>query len=95
MKAALLAGPQVDLPEGAQRVAVTANALETEAEILSLKGSDAVMLLLNMPLSQRVQASRRVFEILKLNEINVSCKLSVELLCSVDPVPCARGVLPH
>mmetsp|Transcript_28850 Transcript_28850/g.54486 ORF Transcript_28850/g.54486 Transcript_28850/m.54486 type:complete len:738 (-) Transcript_28850:170-2383(-) len=65
------AGGKVDLPEGAQRVAVTANALETEAEILSLKGSDAVMLLLNMPLSQRVQASRRVFEILKLNEINI------------------------
>jgi hypothetical protein len=62
---------QVELPEGAQRVAVTATAEESEEVLLSLKGSPAVMLLLDVKPNLRVQASRRVFEVLKSNDINV------------------------
>jgi hypothetical protein len=62
---------QVELPEGAQRVAVTATAKESEEVLLSLKGSPAVMLLLDVKPNLRVQASRRVFEVLKSNDINV------------------------
>ena len=61
----------MELPEGAQRVAVTATAEESEEVLLSLKGSPAVMLLLDVKPNLRVQASRRVFEVLKSNDINV------------------------
>jgi len=49
------AGGKVELPEGAQRVAVTATAEETDEQILSLKGSDAVMMLLDVKPNLRVQ----------------------------------------
>eukprot|EP00959_Pyramimonas_sp_CCMP1952_P003420 71678-Pyramimonas_sp.AAC.2 len=63
---------QIDLPEGAQRVAVTADGTESEAELHTLKGSGAVMLLLDMHISKRVHSSRRVFDILKKQESMVS-----------------------
>jgi len=65
------AGGKVELPEGAQRVAVTATAEETDEQILSLKGSDAVMMLLDVKPNLRVQASRRMFEVLKSNDVKV------------------------
>uniref|UniRef100_A0A7S0WSW2 4-hydroxy-3-methylbut-2-en-1-yl diphosphate synthase (ferredoxin), chloroplastic n=1 Tax=Pyramimonas obovata TaxID=1411642 RepID=A0A7S0WSW2_9CHLO len=65
------AGGKVELPEGAQRVAVTADGTESEAELAVLKGSEAVKLLLNMHINKRVHASRRVFDILKKQECNI------------------------
>jgi len=52
-------------------VAVSANGMETEAEVLSLKGSEATMMLLDVEQNKRVQASRRMFEIVKKNDVTV------------------------
>lgn len=65
------AGGKIELPEGAQRVAVTSTGMESEAELQSLKGSEAVMMLLDIDIKKRVHASRRVFEILQTNDIKI------------------------
>ncbi|KAK9828634.1 hypothetical protein WJX72_001221 [[Myrmecia] bisecta] len=65
-------GP-VQLPQGAGRWAVTIDGTEPEQEIKSLKDSEAVLALLNIaPGVSRVHASRRVFEILRKHDIDIS-----------------------
>ena len=54
------------LPEGAVRMAVSVRGDEPDAQLEALAGSDAVMVLLEVPADlSRVHASRRVFEALK------------------------------
>jgi (E)-4-hydroxy-3-methylbut-2-enyl-diphosphate synthase len=61
--AAAAAGGKPALPAGAARWAVTVDGSESDAVLSSLKGSDAVLVLLETPAAvSRVHASRRVFE---------------------------------
>ena len=61
------------LPAGADRFAVTIDGTESEEEVASLKDSDAVMALLEIaPGVSRVHASRRIFELLQRNDVDLS-----------------------
>jgi len=64
-------GSKVSLPEGCQRFALSATGAESDEELLTLKESEAVMLLLETPQQKRVHASRRVFNTLALHDINI------------------------
>ena len=62
----------VTLPEGAARMAVEIDGTETAEQIAALKSLDAVVVLLNIQDGMsRVHASRRVFDVIKQNEITV------------------------
>jgi len=62
----------VTLPEGAARMAVEIDGTETAEQIAALKSLDAVVVLLNIKDGMsRVHASRRVFDVIKQNEITV------------------------
>lgn len=61
------------LPAGAGRFVVTIDGTESEEQIKALKGSDAAMALLQIAEgTSRVHASRRVFELLRKNDIDIS-----------------------
>ena len=61
------------MPSGTDRFAVTIDGTESEAEVASLKDSEAVMALLKIaPGVSRVHASRRIFELLQRHEIDIS-----------------------
>lgn len=61
------------LPDGAGRFVVTIDGTETEEQIQALKGSHAAMALLQIGEGvSRVHASRRVFELLRKNDIDIS-----------------------
>lgn len=60
------------LPEGSERMAISVDGTESDAEISSLKDLDAVMVLLDVADGvSRVHASRRFFEILQRERISV------------------------
>ena len=62
----------VKLPAGAARLAVFVDGSETDADLIALKEMDVAMALLKTaPGLSRVHTSRRVFEILRRNDINV------------------------
>lgn len=62
----------VTLPEGAARFAITVDGTESEAEVEALKGSKAVMVLLDVKEGvSRVHASRRFFEWLRSYDIDL------------------------
>lgn len=61
------------LPEGAGRFVVTVDGTESEEQIQALKGSGAAMVLLQIAEGvSRVHASRRVFELLRRHDIDIS-----------------------
>lgn len=61
------------LPAGAGRFVVTVDGTESEEQIQALKKSDAAMVLLQIAEGvSRVHASRRVFELLRRNDIDIS-----------------------
>lgn len=61
------------LPSIVTRFAVTIDGTESEEEVASLKGSDAVMALLEIaPGVSRVHASRRIFELLQRHDIDIA-----------------------
>jgi len=63
-RAAAAAGGKPALPEGAARWAVAIDGGESDAELASLAGSEAVMALIcTPPATSRLHASRRVFEL--------------------------------
>mmetsp|Transcript_39010 Transcript_39010/g.65558 ORF Transcript_39010/g.65558 Transcript_39010/m.65558 type:complete len:741 (-) Transcript_39010:78-2300(-) len=75
---------KVDLPSGAQRVAVVSDGTESAEEIQILKASGAVMLLINTPIEKRVHASRRIFDVLKKAEITIPVVHHMKFLASED-----------
>ena len=61
------------MPEGAGRFVVTVDGTESEEQIQALKGSGAAMVLLQIAEGvSRVHASRRVFELLRRHDIDIS-----------------------
>lgn len=61
------------LPAGVTRFAVIIDGTESEEEVASLKGSEAVMALLQIaPGVSQVHASRRIFELLQRHDVDIA-----------------------
>ncbi|KAL3136509.1 hypothetical protein ABBQ38_005759 [Trebouxia sp. C0009 RCD-2024] len=61
------------LPAGVSRFAVIIDGTESEEQVASLKGSEAVMALLQIaPGVSQVHASRRIFELLQRHEVDIA-----------------------
>ena len=62
---------EAKMPEGAIRMAITVRGDESDEELGKLKGSEAVMLLIETPKgSSRIHSTRRVINFLKSNDID-------------------------
>lgn len=60
------------LPKGAARLAIEVDGTESDAQIKSLKDIDTVVVILNIAEGvSRVHAARRVFEVIKTNDITL------------------------
>lgn len=61
------------LPAGVSRFAVIIDGTESEEQVASLKGSEAVMALLQIaPGESQVHASRRIFELLQRHDVDIA-----------------------